>query len=351
MDNNKYYPMNSAELLDSILDVYKKSFLKQIAITMIFGIMFTAIIYLVIFAGGITVALSLMSNMPSFSNPMDAFWKLLPSIIVFLIVFVIISIIYQALNTTGNSIITKQTFLNEPTDIGAVLKQSFKKILQASSAGLANLIVMIPLIVIVSIFLYVYIMMIVEITGNNTFPATLTIVVTIALAIVMLIVSIVCSAITMMSMSVAVFENKYFFSALKKSFQLVKPDFFKILGLIAVWSLIVSATSYSISIVFNFAPVFVEMFFPQESAGVFSMIFMSLGSIISMAVSTLLAPLTGIFSTMMYINQRFKHEGLDMELNLNEINAQRLKKQFEESFKAPPTATPYPYGYNPGQRR
>ena len=350
MDNNKYYPMNSAELLDMVLDVYKKSFGKQIAVTMIFGMIFSVVAYIVILMGGIGIAISIASSIVAYSNPQDAVFGLLPAIILFIILIVTIMIIYQALITTGNAIITKQTFLNEPTDIGAVLKQTFKKLIPAATAGFANLIVMLPLLVLTGVFIYLYIMMFVETINYNTIPATLTIVATIAIFILMLVVSIICSAITMMGMSAAVFENKYFFSAVKKSYQLAKPDFLKIICLVSVWSLGVSAISYSLTSVLQIAPLFAQWILPQEAAAVISVISMSLTYVLSMAVSVLIAPLSGIFTTLMYINQRFKHEGLDIELNLNEISNKRLQKQYMELQKnAPPT--PYLYGYYPGPRQ
>ena len=330
MDNNKYYPMNSAELLDMILDVYKKSFAKQIAISMIFGIIFSVIVYIVIILGGIGVAVGIMGTVSSYGDPLDAIWSLLPAIILFIVFFVFITTIYQALITTGNAIITKQTFLNEPTDISAVLKQTFKKLIPAATAGLANLVVMLPLLALVGVFFYLYVVMLIEIINNNTIPSSLTILATIAIFILMLVVSIISSAITMMSMSAAVFENKYFFSALKKSYQLVKPDFMKIIGLLSVWSLVVSATSYSVTYVLQFATIFGEWILPQEAAAIVSVISMSISYVLSIAVSVLMAPLSGIFSTLMYINQRFKHEGLDIELNLNEATKQRYQKQYAE---------------------
>ena len=351
MDNNKYYPMNSAELLDSVLDVYKKSFLKQIAVSMIFGTIFSVILYVVLFTGILGFAFNMVGSAYASVDPGDIFRGLLPSIIFFTILIAFIAIIYISMVATGHAIITKQTFLNEPTDIGKVLKQTFKKLIPVGTTCIAELIVLLPVLILMGIFIYIYIMMLMEIVNFNTIPSTLTIIATIGIAILMIVVSLLCSTVTIMSTSAAVFENKYFFSAVKKSFQLMKPDFLKILGLLTVWTLIISAISYSLTSATSLISILGEWILPQEIAGIVALISTGIGYMLSMAVSVLLAPLSGIFATMMYINQRFKHEGLDIELNLNAISTERLKTQFMNQQKIPPMPNPYNYGYNPGGPR
>jgi len=349
MDNNKYYPMNAAELLDMVLDIYKKSFIKQIAVTMIFNMIFPMIMYLVILVGGVGLVVSFGASMAAYNDPGDMILANLPMIIMFIAFIAVLVVIYQALTVTGSSIITKQTFLNEPVDIGSVLKQTLKKIIVASTAGLANTILMLPLLAIMGVFIYFYINMIMQMVEYNSAPATLTIITTIGIFVLMSVVSIIYYAITMFSIAVAVFENKYFFKAAKKSFQLIKPDFWKMIGLVTIWSLITFAVSYSFSGIFNLGAIFGEWILPQEAAAAVSVLSMTLGYIVSMTISILMMPLSGIFSTLLYINQRFKHEGLDIDLNLNNINNQRIRKYYADMAKRMPT--PYPYGYYPGPRQ
>jgi len=330
MENNKYYPMNSAELLDSVFEVYKKSFGKQIGVSIIFNIILTAILYFFIFAGGLVLAVNLIGNSGSFASTSVS---TIIMIVVFILLLVLIITIHSALATTGNALITKHTFLGEPCSIGEVIKASFKKLLPACLAGIANAIVMLPVFILLAFFAYLYFVMIYDLTRYNSTPGVFTVIATILIILLALVVSIFCSAISMMSVSAAIFEKKYFFAAVAKSFRLAKPDFAKILGLVTVWTLITGATSYSITSVIDLGATFAEFFVPQEAAGAIAMMAMSVSTIFSSIVSTLLAPLSGIFSTMMYINQRFKHEGLDIELNLNGVLAEKQKQAYMEHVR------------------
>jgi len=131
----------------------------------------------------------------------------------------------------------------------------------------------------------------------------------------------------MMSMSVAIFEGKWFFSAVGRSFALVRPDFLKLMGLLTIWSVVTSVFSYSMETFFSVGTSLSSYFLPQETAATVLMATMGLRFIFSIVISTLLFPLAGIFSTMIYINQRIKQEGLDIELNLSALKVLRASKE------------------------
>jgi len=318
--NNKYYPMNSAEVLDQVLDIYKKSFLKQVAVSIIFSIIFIVLLYIFLFAG----IVALMVGFYDAFNEASLTTGAIISIAIFLMIIVLLAAIYDALLNTGNALITKHTFLGEYCDVGGVLKETFKKFWIAVSASLASLIVFIPVFFIGGVIVYLYIDMLVNFYGTGYMPTTPIIVFTILLLVLVLVISLIGTTVIMMSNKVAIFEGRWFFGAVKRSFILVKPDFMKIMGLVTVWSLIITAASYSLEAFFAVGTALAGYFAPQEAAGLILMSTWGVGSIFSMITGIVLAPLWGIFSAVVYINQRIKLEGLDIELSLNMLEVKRL---------------------------
>ena len=313
--NNKYYPMNSAEVLDQVLDVYKRSFFKQLAISIVFSIIFFIIFYIFLLLGLVAAGFVIFANY--FTQATISAGGIIV-IAVFILLFLLGISIYGALLYTGNALITKQTFLGEYCDVTRVIKMAFKKLWITTTASLANLIILIPAIIVMALFVFLYITMLIEFfdIGMGVMPIIIMSIVLILLVIAFFVLYITT---TMMSVSVAIFEGKYFFSALKRGFELVQPDFLKLMGLVAIWFTITSVFSYSFEVFFGVGSAIGLYFLPQEAAALMYMGTTGLRMILSIIISTILMPLSGIFYTMVYINQRIKHEALDVELNLNAL--------------------------------
>jgi len=313
--NDKFYPMNSAEILDQVLDVYKRSFLKQIALSVIFYIMLFAVIYLLLFAGLIAgAAMAFAAFLPGAGSSISSGGIIF--IAVLIILFLLALSMYMALRTTGNALITKQTFLDEHCDLGKVIKSALKKVWMATSAVIANAIVMIPGIIGLSAVVYVFVRVLIwfDDIGAGYWPFVIT---TILLILFVLGFFVVYTTLTMLSIPAAIFEGKWFFAALKRGFLLARFDFAKLMGIVTVWFLAVLALSSSVEIIFGLGSSLLMFFIPAETAMFMYLGMMGIRMLFTTAVSVVVAPLSGIFYTMIYINQRFKYEGLDVELNLN----------------------------------
>jgi len=312
--NNKYYPMNSAEVLDQVLDIYKRSFLKQVGISIIFYIIFSAVAAIFIVGG---LFATMMATFGIFAQGVlgpGGFF----AIAVFVLLFLLILSMYGALTTTGNALITKKTFLGEDCELSKVIGEAFRKIWKATSAVIANLITLLPVIIVLGVLIFLYVTMLVAFAeaGMGIMPI---IILSIILVLIVVVFIVLYITITMLSVSVAIFEGKLFFSALVRGFSLAQPDFLKLMGIVAVWFSVTTALSYSVSMFFEFGSFLVMSFLPSDAAIFMSLAMMGIGMIISMIVSVLLTPLSGIFYTVIYMNQRIKHEGLDIELNLNAL--------------------------------
>ena len=318
--NSKYYPMNCAEVLDFVLEIYKKSFAKQVAVSVIFTVIFFILVYVLLILGVLTAAAVFAGA--AFDGGFGLGFGGGVAIAIFLLFLILGFAVYGALTSTGSALITKHTFLGEHCDVGGVVKDSFKKIWIATAAALANLIVLIPAFFILGLIIYLYIIIL-----GGFFEFTLTlwpiIIITLLLVLLMLAFFLACGTVTLMSMKVAIFEGRWFFGAVKRSFTLVKPDFLKLMGLLAVWSVVTMAATYSLESLFSIGALLSGHFLPGEAAGIVLMSTLGFGSLFSLALGVLLAPLSGIFSTMVYMNQRIKLEGLDIELSLSALEVKR----------------------------
>lgn len=309
--------MNAAEVLDQVFDVYKRSFFKQLAVSIIFSIIFFIVLYILLIIGLIAGFFVIFATIAETTAGLSV--GAVIAIALFILLFMLGITIYQALISTGNALVTKQTFLGEHCDVGKVIKSAFKKIWVSTSAALANLILLVPVVIAIAAFTVVYITMIIAIDELGGLGVTAIVIMSILLVLLIFAFLIVYSTITMMSMSVAIFEGKWFFSAFKRGFALIKPDFMKLMGIVTVWFVIIMVLSYSFEIFFGIGTALGMYFLPQEVAAIMYMSTIWLSYLISIGISVLIAPLSGIFYTIAYINQRIKHEGLDIELNLNAL--------------------------------
>jgi len=317
---NKYYPMNSAVVLDLVLDIYNKSFFKQALMALVFFVIFLVVFFIFALIGIIVLIAGVVGA--GFDGAFGI--GTIIAIAAFILAAVLILSIYSALTATGAALITKHTFYGEKCNEGRVLENSFKKVFIAILAALAQFVVFIPGAIIAALLVYFYAPLIMDFGVAGFMPTVPLIAAAVILIILIAIVFLVCATITILSINVAIFEGKLFFGAVMRSFQLVKPDFMKLMGLMLIWALIIWGITYSIELLFAVGQALAAYFLPAEAAGAVFLIFLYFGGFISLAVSiAVTTPLLGIFNTIVYISQRIKLEGLDIELNLNALEAGR----------------------------
>jgi vacuolar-type H+-ATPase subunit I/STV1 len=120
------------------------------------------------------------------------------------------------------------------------------------------------------------------------------------------------------SIAVAVYERRYFFGTIKRSWQLVKNDFWNILRIRTMWYLVIFAVM--VSAIGMFVLLMSILNAVVGAVSIFGIVGMGLISLFGflgmLAASLLSAPLDGIMQAMIYFNQRMKTEGFDIELRL-----------------------------------
>lgn len=133
-------------------------------------------------------------------------------------------------------------------------------------------------------------------------------------------------------------ENKGVFAALKRSYNLVRGDFFKILGCTILFTLTISTILYSLQsflgIVMGIIYALLKLLNIEKDLLEFATIMYNYSSWPISALSFLvITPIGTIMTTYLYYNQRFKKEGYDIALKLNKLQKDEEKRQLCEVTK------------------
>jgi hypothetical protein len=313
--------MNTAELLDAVIEIYKESFGQQIALSMIFSIIFSVILFVVIFLGVIAVMATFIGNIgySDFNTTM-----MILSVAVFIILILFASSLHSALYSTGNIILAYKSYIGEKPSLKDIVKQCFKKFIPVLTVIFAQFIVLIPLFVFIAALSVGYFYYLFNMINTGFTDIWLAIIITVLFIIALLITGIISMTITIASVPIAIFEKKYFMSAVSKGFALIKKDFKKILGTVAIYYLVMYIASYSFSAFLGIGKAFIELLFPRDIAAFLSVSTVYFDYMFSAVFSVILTPLNGIFSAAVYINQKIKYEGFDISLKLDDLKSKNM---------------------------
>lgn len=312
MQKPAYEPMNAAELMDRVFDVYKKTFAKQLAFSALIGV----ISFLFMMILGVVAGMAVI--MPSINNTETAMTGMIVAMVA---VMLPVYWVWTATAEAGHIILSQQAFYLRP--IRMPVRRLPGIVLRVLGASLAQLILSIPWALL--IFLCIYMML--RSSGSfamDDLPYVLT-VFTSGLWLVISIggafVYVVYSNVFALAVPVAVFEKCSLFKAVARSWRLIKGEFWKILGIRILWTVVVYLFTYSAQGLWALATMLIN----GVSGSAFGVsLFMGtagslLQSLMTIAVSFLIGPLGGILTALLYFNQRIKKEGLDIEIKLEHL--------------------------------
>jgi hypothetical protein len=213
-------------------------------------------------------------------------------------------------------LLSKQAFSGEPVELP--LGDTFAAFLRIMSVAFAQLILSAPWFIIFAFIIYS------AAAGYGSIlnfffeihPLTITLA---GLAYALL--YIIYSNIFALSIPAALFEKRLFFSAVVRSFQLLKGDFWRILGLRALWLFVVYIFTYSAQ-----GLVMAMVGFMASAAGNVAdigLLWVATSDtqlFVSLIVTVLMAPMEGIMTALIYFNQKIKKDGLDIEIGLDRLS-------------------------------
>ena len=313
MQPYEYKNLNPATLLDSVFDIYKKTFFKQLAFSAIIGAVSFFSMFILAFIIGIAAAIPLITATDNIQYIM-----LVMMIIIFASILPL-ALIWSATTDAGHIILSQQAFYGMPVRLP--IKHMPKMVLRVISVMLAQLTVIIPWL----FFIIFFAVLIIRsgdfsiMDANNTFLPAMSGAPWIILAIGGALTYIIYSNIFALATPAAIFEKKIFFTPLVRSWRLIKNDFWMILGIRLIWAISVYILTYSAQgLWFAFFALFNNM----SGGGSLTMTvfigFMStmMQSLITIGIGFAVGPLSGILTALLYFRQRINNEGADIEIML-----------------------------------
>jgi hypothetical protein len=280
---NNISPMNAAELFDKVIDVYKKSFSKQVAYTAI------------VFSIGIVLLFLLVISV---------------EVLAWLYVFALYSFA-----CAGYMLISQTAFLGN-----AVRFRDFKifgVFFRVATAFFAQIIVYIAVFSVI-IFPTAFAAVVLGMLPENFSQDSVEMM--IAGWVIFFVASLIFSAfsnIFALAAAVAAFEKRYFFGAVFRSWQLVKGQFWRVLGIRIIWGISIYAFFVCGVSILAFVGAILDYF--EVNNIIFPIIFF-----FGMAFLFLVAaPLGAIMQTIIYFNRRMKTDGFDIKHNLKQLAEER----------------------------
>ncbi len=235
--------------------------------------------------------------------------------------------------------IASQDFLGEKTYADDAISISFKSVLKVFSIVLIALILFIPVICIfgaVSYFIFKglkYSISYVTITYGISKIKNVTAII-ILIAMMIAVIMTVLSYITFIcfSLNAAAIEKKHAFSALKRSYELVKNDFWKIFGSVILFSVTVFAVKISlnsfIGMILSIVYLIIKFLnMPMNYTDFMTMSYTYAQWPVNILIWLVISPISTIMMCNMYFNQRYKKEGYDIVLNLKKIQRNDEREQ------------------------
>lgn len=313
--NMDFYPMSTAELLDRTIDVYKKSFGKQIS----FSVVINIILYVVSFVLAIPITL-FTSFFLSITGIAALFVFIVPVVI---LVFVMT---WLAVSSSGHILLSRQAFYGHNARLP--IKQLPNTIFRILVTLLCFVIFSLPFVAIISLFIY---------TGFITYIASTNLWVLSGLTILFIVGYTLFFNMFSLCMAVAAFEHKLGFTALMRSWALVRGEFWKIAGIRTLLFFAVIII-YALSIGLFIGAVYMMEDFvgavtrSAASFAIFSIITFII-SLWNLLITYVLLPIDGIFHATLYFNQRIKKEGLDIEMRLVRLEIETSANEKALEFK------------------
>jgi len=300
--------MTAAELMDRSIYVYKKSFWPQLAFAAILGIIFfmafmvaslvagSAILYLVAISPADSAVIGILLIVGAILLPVYLFWS--------------------AAASAGHILLSRQAFYGHKVrlDVGQVPRVAVRVFFTL----IAQIIVALPFAGAIALLIYT----LVEGAGSlhNAWLAVI-----LGFVLVLVAAYLLLAHLFSLAVAVSVFEQKTFFSALFRSWDLIKGEYWKLLGMRILWFLVSTVLAYSIqgglSLVSMLVTLLMEMLsFSAVITTSVTLITAMITSLLSFAVAFAAMPLSGVFHATLYFNQRIKKEGLDIEISLGRLS-------------------------------
>lgn len=327
-----YSVMSLADAMDKTFDIHKKNMGSSALYLFLYYIISIIAYFIIFFVGMLSFAFTVAELFDGFfmddifSNA--DFGAVIAISSIFVIIFSLV-LLFKFVQKVGIIDIASKGFLDKSVGFEKALGLSFKKIPAIFTLIMAYAIIFLP-IIIGFILLTVKLNFILDFYSFDKIEIWM-----IVMIIGFVVVFSLLSTLYMFSIHAVVLEKFYFFKALKRSRNLVKNSFWKLFGINILFSIVVSGITYSIysflGVIVGLIMLILKTLDVRES--ILTALLMAgnfLRIPIQLIFSLFISPLGGIFTTILYYNQRFKNEGYDIELELEGLKDKIVKEKKSE---------------------
>ncbi|MDR3239783.1 MAG: hypothetical protein LBT44_06815 [Clostridiales bacterium] len=333
MNEKRVLYLNAAELLDRVFELYKESFWQQLGITLSVNVIASAVFMAVLFTASFLAALYIPSitsfSGNGFSAEMAPLFLALILLAAFLLFFIALwTVFYQS----AGMIVIRQVFYHQKPDLGLALKGAFRSLPRLATLVAAGFIISIPFFGLIGASVYAWARFFISggwlETAETILLSPTYLFVFSAFLIFAALVSLIVYNYFTLAIPVTLFNRKYFFSAFVNSTRLIKGRFWKIAGIRVVFAGVIYYITNGLTLLFYLlAWMFPSAVYLAASASILQIT-------LSMALSTLTAPLGSILTALLYFNQKVEKEGLDIDYGLALAEQQLIEQTLVEQALA-----------------
>lgn len=320
--------MNISEVMDRSIDVLKKNIKSIILFSLGYGAIIFGVTLVLIIVGAISIAV--LSNFTSTSM------VVVSGIILTLLGIFLFS--FYLSSHAGMVKISSQDFLNEQVAAHDAIKASFKVIPKLFCIVFLAILMFLPIAGIFGAVVYFWFdkikdsMLALEVYEVFGAEQIMLIIFPIVLAIVAVFCITAFSAWFSFVIQAVTVEKTGIIGSIKKSFTLVRKNFWSIFWCIILFNLTIFAFKSSLdgflgilTTIFYFLEKFLDI--KQDFITYVTTIYSLLSWPITILYTLIITPIGTIMMSNLYFNQRFKKEGYDLQLRLIEIQNNQAKEQ------------------------
>jgi hypothetical protein len=318
--------MSLSEIMDRAVDILRKYIKSIVLYSLCYGLIYTAGVVFLLFGGGLFIAFSV---------------AILPNVVIPIIFFSIIGLIAGVMilaSKIGVIKIVSQVFSGEYVGFGEAMGASFKNLHKVIVIMLIEILLFIPALIIFGlIFYFIFNSYYTSITIMGTYSSgeIILIILAILTGAALLFVILIYAAMFSFSLHAAVIEKKSAIAAIKRSFSLIRKNFWRIFGASLLFGLTIYAIQSSLSSFLTGILSLLYLLIKFVNIPLDYITFLNLAlSLTSWPLRILswliITPAGTIMTTLLYYNQRFKKEGYDIVIRLKEIQKNDERKQSSE---------------------
>jgi hypothetical protein len=319
--------MSLAEIMDRSIEILRKHIKTILLFSLAYGVIFIGLIIISVIVGSILVGI--------------AFTASLGPVVIGIIfsLFALMIVAFSLALNIGMIKISSQEFLEERVYVDNALKATFKSLFKVLGIVVALTILFLPVIgIFAAIIYFLYTRIQISMIPFGTYGTTEVILIIISIIIIIIAAIVaVLAYITLFifSLQVIVIENTGVIKALKRSYKLVRNNYWRMFGYIILFNITIYAIKVSLESFLALASSIVYLFAKFLNVGQDYKSFITKAltdfqwplNLLSLLVIT---PIGTIMITLLYFNQRFKKEGYDIALNLDKIQKNEERKQLSE---------------------